>query len=154
MGRPRKTDTLKRERNTLRPSRKVRPDAAARIKRAPSAPARLSARAAAEWRRLAPVAVKLGTLTPADSRAFELLCETLASEAEARELIAKEGMTTTTDSGGVKPHPAVRVVETARAQAARLLADFGMTPRGRQSVDVTPLPNAAHVSPATKYLNP
>jgi hypothetical protein len=33
-------------------------------------------------------------------------------------------------------------METARGQAVRLLADFGLTPKGRQSVDFVPLPSA------------
>lgn len=106
------------------------------LKRAPPPPAHLSDRAAAEWRRLARVCVDLWTLTTADLRAFELLCNTLAMESEAREALAREGLTLAAGSGGRKAHPAVKVAESARNQAARLLADFGMTPRGRKSVDV------------------
>jgi phage terminase small subunit len=54
-------------------------------------PARLSARAAAEWRHLVPAATALGTLAEADLRAFELLAETLATEAEMRAVVEREG---------------------------------------------------------------
>src|SRR5918997_6578414 len=113
-------------------------DPTARLDEAPEPPAHLSARAAAEWRRLAPVAAELGSLTEADLRGFELLAETLATEAEARAAVEREGHAVPTAGGGRKPHPAVRVMETARAQAARLLAEFGLTPKGRRGLDPPP----------------
>ena len=113
-------------------------DPTARLDQAPEPPAHLSARAAAEWRRLAPVAAVLGTLTEADLRGFELLAETLATEAEARAVVQAEGCATTTAGGGAKSRPEVRVMETAGAQAARLLAEFGLTPKGRRGLDPPP----------------
>jgi P27 family predicted phage terminase small subunit len=144
-----KSVALKLLRGTERPDRRPKRDFSARLTRAPSPPSHLSELAAAEWRRLAPVSVSLGTLTAADMRGFELLCETLASETAARAALAREGVTVRTVGGGLKPHPSVRVLETARAQAARLLDSFGLTPRGRQSLDTPPpLPHSA----ADKYL--
>ena len=113
-------------------------DPAAPLAEAPEPPADLSARAAAEWRRLAPVAAALGTLTEADLRGFELLAETLATEAEARAVVEAEGCSVATAGGGRKTRPEVRVMETARAQAARLLAEFGLTPKGRRGLDPSP----------------
>ena len=113
-------------------------DPTARLDQAPDPPSHLGERAAAEWRRLAPVAAALGTLTEADLRGFELLCETLATEAEARAVIQAEGCATTTAGGGAKSRPEVRVMETARAQAARLLAEFGLMPKGRRGLDPPP----------------
>jgi len=151
MAAPRKSNLYKLIGGTTREDRRPKRDFAARLSRAPLPPARLSDRAAAEWRQLAPAVVALGTLTQADLRAFELLAVTLGTEMEAREVLQHEGMTVPTADGGRKPHPAVRVAETARAQAARLLADFGLTPRGRQSVDVAP-PGGSQADPAFKYL--
>jgi Phage terminase, small subunit len=37
-----------------------------------------------------------------------------------------------------KAHPACKLLESTRNQAARLLADFGLTPKGRLGVDVRP----------------
>ena len=87
---------------------------------------------------MAPATVGLGTLTHADLRALELLADTLATAAEAQATVAQCGFTVPTADGGAKPHPAVRIMETARAQAKGLLADFGLTPRGRQGVDTKP----------------
>lgn len=100
----------------------------------PPAPRHLSDLAKVEWKRLAPIAVRQGSLTIADGRAFELLCETLATEKRCRELVLVEGVSTRTADGGQKPHPAVRPMETARLQAARLLEKFGLTPSGRKGM--------------------
>lgn len=113
-------------------------DPAARLRRPPKPPRTISEHVAIEWRRLAPIAQRLGTLTQADLRAFELLAETLATEKLARRQIEADGMSTATGDGGLKPHPSVRVMETARNQAARLLDAFGLTPKGRASVDRAP----------------
>jgi P27 family predicted phage terminase small subunit len=134
-------------RGTDRADRKPKRDFAARLNRAPPPPAHLSERAQGEWKAVGKAAVGVGTLTQGDLRAFELLAVTLATEAEAREVIAAEGMTVNTGDGGKKPHPAVRMMETARTQAASLLAAFGLTPKSRQSIDQAPQ------SQADKYLD-
>jgi P27 family predicted phage terminase small subunit len=142
----RKSNLLKLMRGTAREDRKPKRDFARRLYRAPLPPSHLSARAASEWRGLARAAVSLGTLTGADLRAFELLAVTLATESEARDVLAREGLTVPTAGGGRKAHPGLRTAETARAQAATLLAAFGLTPRGRQSVDVLPPSPAGDLS--------
>jgi P27 family predicted phage terminase small subunit len=143
----RKSSTSKHVTRTTRRDRQPRRDFARRLNRAPVPPESLSQGAKAEWERLAPAAVGIGALTAADLRAFELLCVTLATEAEARAVIDREGLTIVAGTGGRKAHPAVRLAETARAQAAQLLTAFGLTPRGRQSIDPPPPPP----SPADKF---
>jgi P27 family predicted phage terminase small subunit len=128
--------------HTARRDRQPKPAVFGRLLTVPRPPKHLSQRAATEWKRVAPALVAIGTLTGADLRALELLAETLATEAEARAILATEGLTAQTADGGSKSHPAVRIMETARGQAVRLLADFGLTPKGRQSVDIVPLPSA------------
>ncbi|WP_232435689.1 P27 family phage terminase small subunit [Burkholderia ubonensis] len=83
---------------------------------APPPPDGMSSRAAAEWDRVAPLVVSLGLLNASDLRALELLAETLATEAQLRETLDREGLTIATGTGGSKAHPALR---DARAQAAR-----------------------------------
>ena len=51
------------------------------------------------------------------------------TEAEARAVIEAEGCAIPTAGVGLKPRPEVRVMEAARVRAARLLADFGLTPK-------------------------
>jgi P27 family predicted phage terminase small subunit len=134
----RKSNLLGSITNRAREDRRPKLDFAKRLTRAPAVPAGLSERAAAEWRQLAPAAVGVGTLTAADLTAFALLCATLATERQAREVIEAEGLSVATDGGGMKPHPCVRIVENARNQSVRLLESFGLTPKGRQSIDVNP----------------
>ncbi len=127
--------------------RQPRRDPTTRLTEPPEPPPLLSERAAAEWRQLAPVAVALGTLTEADLRGFELLCHTLATEAEARAVIEAEGYTVPTSGNGLKPRPEVGAMERARVPAARLLADFGLTPKGRRGLDMVPARGASADDP-------
>jgi P27 family predicted phage terminase small subunit len=107
----------------------------------PVAPAYLSEDAQAEWIKLAPLAQALGTLTAGDARAFELLCETLATCEAARSTVRAEGFTVATADGGKKPHPAVRIMEAAGNAAVRLLHGFGLIPSGRVALDLVPPSN-------------
>jgi P27 family predicted phage terminase small subunit len=106
-----------------------------RLTRTPAPPTSLSPRAAQFWKRLVPLCVRLKTVRTADMPALELLAAVLATEAEARERLDREGMTTSTGAGGLKPHPCLRVAETARNQALALLDRFGLTPRSRKAID-------------------
>jgi P27 family predicted phage terminase small subunit len=130
--------------STLRKSRMPRQDFASRFLRPPPAPRHLTESERAAWRRVAAAAVGVGTLSRADLVTLELLAVTLAAEAAARAVLAKDGMTTASESGTLKSHPAVKVAEAARAQAARLLDAFGLSPRGRQTVDRLPPAAAAN----------
>lgn len=150
---PRKPHRLKLLTGTARPDRQPKQDPATRLLEAPPPPAHLSKRAAAEWRRVGPAVVAIGTLSGADLRAFELLAQTLATESEARELLDRDGMTTATADGGMKPHPALRTMETARTQARALLADFGLTPKGRQGVDTAPPESGSRASPYAEFVS-
>jgi P27 family predicted phage terminase small subunit len=111
-----------------------------RLTETPPAPLELDPFARREWAALAPLAIELGVLCKADLRAFQLLCEVLSSERELRDLLKKEGLTIPGADGNLKSHPAVSMLEKTRSQAHRLLADFGLTPKGRQSVDIAPPP--------------
>jgi P27 family predicted phage terminase small subunit len=106
-----------------------------RLTKPPPPPAHLSERTAAHWRNLAEICVRLHTLREADLSALELLAATLATEQQAREQLERDGLTVTTGAGGVKPHPAVRMAETARAQAIALLDRFGLNPKARSGVE-------------------
>lgn len=96
--------------------------------RSPPRPATLSTAARREWQRLAPEAKRLGTLTPATSRAFALLAEVLATERAAAAIVAAEGLIVRSAASTAKPHPAVRSLEIARSQAMPLLRQFGLVP--------------------------
>jgi P27 family predicted phage terminase small subunit len=123
---------------TTRRDRQPRKEISARLRTAPRPPKGLAAPVATEWKRLAPAVIGLGTLTGSDLHAFEMLAATLATVRLAEQTIAAEGLTVATADGGRKPHPAVRVMEAARGQAARLFTEFGLTPKARQSLDIRP----------------
>ena len=133
MARPRTPTTTKAAQGTLRPGRESPATAADALTTAPAPPDHLSEASQAEWKRLAPVVVDLGTLSRADLRGFELLCSILGTAADAESVIKSEGMTFAT-AGGVRAHPACKLLETARAQAARLLEQFGLTPKAQNYV--------------------
>lgn len=134
MARPRTATSIKAEKGTLRNCRQAPQTAAEALTTVPLAPDHLSEAAKAEWDRLAPLVVSLGTMSRADLRAFELLAATLATASDAEAIVKREGMTMPTGGGGVRSHPAVKVMETARAQAARMLEQFGLTPKVRNYV--------------------
>lgn len=125
---------------------------ARRSPRRPSPPATLSPRARGEWDRLAPIAHQAGTLMARSAKAFEILCEVLATERQAREVVADEGITVKTGKNGVKPHPAVRVMEQARAQAAAMMKAFRLEPPKTAGGDPPPAQKAKGKSPWAKLL--
>ncbi|HDR9189141.1 TPA: phage terminase small subunit P27 family [Burkholderia cepacia] len=148
---PQKSNAAKALSGTLRADR-LKGVAADQLTVAPPSPDGMSSRAAAEWDRVAPLVVSLGLLSASDLRALELLAETLATEAQLRETLDREGLTIATGTGGSKAHPALRALSDARAQASRLLDAFGLSPRGRQAIDAPPPlpvenPYAAFVKP-------
>jgi P27 family predicted phage terminase small subunit len=128
----------KRVRGTSRPDRAPKPSAMQRLDVAPLPPDQLSEGAKAEWSILAPVCVELGVLTGGDLRALELMCEILGTETELRALLKNEGYVIAGAGNNSKGHPAVKLLESTRSQAARMLSEFGLTPKGRQGVDIRP----------------
>jgi P27 family predicted phage terminase small subunit len=135
MSNPKLTKEMKQLRGTYKASRDkptIRADQA--LAEVPPPPGSLSTGARLEWVKLAPVAVELSTLTVGDLRAFEQLTECLASASELQTLVAAEGLLIPAANGGKKANPAQRSLETARAQAHRLLCEFGMTPKSRNHV--------------------
>lgn len=133
-----KSTTHKTLRGTYRDDRTKRINPETIPESCPEPPETLSQGALVEWLALAPTAWEQGTLVDADLRAFSLLCEVLATETSARELIVQEGTTIDAGSGGKKAHPALKQMETARSQATRLLESFGLTPRSRTNVEIKP----------------
>ena len=138
MARPRKSAELKIVSGTYRADRSASKSTSARLEKIPPAPRYLSAEARKQWKKLTPAVEGAGTMTASDLVAFELLASTLATAVEAEALIAKEGATIEGGSGGLKAHPALTMMATARAQATALLAQFGLTPRGRAAIAPAP----------------
>ncbi len=136
MARYRKPDSKKKVAGTFRPDRAKRPTQADGMTVAPSPPEHLTSLAQTEWDRLAPLICEQRTMTQADLRGFELLCETLGTAQLAQDAIARDGLTLGVQ-GKVRAHPATKILEAARSQATRLLIEFGLTPRSRAHVEPT-----------------
>jgi P27 family predicted phage terminase small subunit len=119
---------------TLRRDRHGPVPAGARLRKVPPVPRELTEHARPHWRRLARVLVEIGTIRAADLPALMLLAETLASIDIARATIEREGMTVVS-RGATKAHPALTMLDKARAQAVSLLDRFGLNPVARQKVE-------------------
>ena len=113
-------------------------------------PDTLSAGARKEWLALMPVSVELQTITRADLRAFEQLCEVLNTVSQLQALVKAEGHLIDAANGGKKANPAVRSLETARNQALRLLEQFGLTPKSRNYIEKAEVPHKDSVRRRTR----
>ena len=108
----------------------------------PEPPPHLSARAKAAWDQIAPILTGMGVLTEADAVALELLCESYADYAEARDELRAFGSNyyeTTTQTGGTmrRLHPAVSVMQEADRRMRNWLVEFGQTPSARSRIQIT-----------------
>ncbi|MEZ5290165.1 MAG: P27 family phage terminase small subunit [Vicinamibacterales bacterium] len=70
--------------------------------------------------------VRRWELEPHHVRLLTLCAEAWDRCQQARQLVDREGLTTTTGAGGAKLHPAVRVEADARLAFARLLRELDL----------------------------
>jgi P27 family predicted phage terminase small subunit len=133
----RKPEAAKRRSGTYRPGRATRTAKAVAVLSVPPARPHLTDLAKAEYRWLAPLMYAQNTMAAPDLRGFEMLCETLATATMAQAAIAAEGLTVITPTGA-RAHPAIKILEAARAGATRLLIEYGLTPRAREHVSAAP----------------
>lgn len=90
--------------------------------RKPKPPAHLSADTGAWW-----VQVHLDyQLEPHHTRLLTLACEAFDRAAQARDLVAAEGLVVATSDEGRKPHPAVNIERDARLAFARLVRELDL----------------------------
>jgi P27 family predicted phage terminase small subunit len=137
-GRPRKSAAAKALAGTARPDRAIKPPAAGDPLAVLTPPKALSREAKAEWRELAPRVQRLGLLTTTTVQSFKLLCQTLGTVRQMEAVLALDGMTELNSKGVRRTRPEVHILQNARAQARALLESWGLSPRSRQNVDVTP----------------
>jgi phage terminase small subunit len=86
------------------------------------APGYLAAPTRAWWESV----VGAWTLEPHHVRLLTLAAEAWDRGQQARALLAKEGLTTGTKGGGLRPHPAVRIEGDCRIQFARLVRELDL----------------------------
>ena len=136
-GRPLKPTVLKALGGTLQPSRTNahEPTPAVFL---PTPPAWLSDKARQYWGEVGAVLLDMKLCTVADGPALQLLTETLAEWAEARQAVHRKGLTyeTTTATGDLmcRPNPEVTIAADAMRRALRMLSELGLTPASRGKV--------------------
>lgn len=97
-------------------------------------PSHLSALERRYWRQLTKITTKAGLLTAGDHYMLSLCCNALAIAQKASVQLAKEELTVTLSNGVVAANPLIGILNKARADAAKLLAEFGLSPSARQRV--------------------
>ncbi len=109
----------------------------------PKMPTWLSAKAKAEWRRIAPELRRLGLVAKIDMAALATYCQAVAEVQIATETIDREGRVCTwpiLDKDGnkigerLKAHPAVQQQRDAMQRVKQFAAEFGLSPSGRTRV--------------------
>jgi P27 family predicted phage terminase small subunit len=98
---------------------------------APKCPSWLDKEAKREWKRVAPELERLGLLTVVDGAALAAYCQAYSRWKQAEEIIKREGMTFTTETGYLMPHPAVKIAEKSMQLIKAFCAEFGLTPSSR-----------------------
>lgn len=103
---------------------------------APKCPSWLDKEAKREWKRVAPELERLGLLTIVDGAALAAYCQAYVRWKQAEEIIKREGMTVTTETGYIMPHPAVKIAEKAQQLIKAFCAEFGLTPSSRSRMSL------------------
>ena len=91
-------------------------------RRAPTPPKHLSDRAKSWWKSVH----ASFELEEHHCHLLRLACESLDRCEEAREILAREGITFRDDRGNVRAHPAVAIEKDARIAAARLIRELDL----------------------------
>jgi P27 family predicted phage terminase small subunit len=84
---------------------------------------------------------QIGVLTEADLPALEMLCLHYAVARTAYEVIEEDGVTTETDQGSLKKHPATSVFRENSLAFKGYLTEFGLTPASRVRLKIEYKPN-------------
>lgn len=128
------------------PQPKARPAAARRRRpRMASPPAWMPELGRAEWFRVGRLLTASGILTDTDLTALAAYCDAYCRWLDAREALARDGLTTETASGNLKAHPATVVVHQAVTEMRQFMAEFGLTPAARARV-TAPVPPARSIA--------
>lgn len=103
----------------------------------PPIPDWLHPQAAAEWRRLAPICIKLGLLTEGDWLAWHLGFSAFSTWLTASETIDHPAKWTfQTESGYQQAVPEVAIAKQAWSAVMTFCREFGLTPSSRSSLRI------------------
>jgi P27 family predicted phage terminase small subunit len=123
----------------------------------PEAPRQLSAGAKREWARITNDLVDLGVVALTDRSVLASYCEAYAEwERLSADLNRRrkdpewDDVVVAAVSGGVRMHPLIAAVSTARREMLRYLIELGLTPAARSRIDTTKTPGRGKVDDAPK----
>jgi len=102
----------------------------------PKMPTYLDVEARAEWRRIVPVLEKMKILGAADAPLLALYCQAHSDYVGATKALRKEGKVIETATGAMKPSPHLHIVNAARSEMVKILAEFGCSPSSRSRLNV------------------
>ena len=143
MGKPRLNTETKKAKGTLRPCRERAKTAEfAALMQIPAAPAALGKGGRALWQNLGGRLAVAGILTDADLPAFQLLCESRDRADDLKNKLTNGGKTLFSDAIARPENAALyRAFKFETDFSKKLFAEFGATPRSRNSVNITPQEN-------------
>ena len=104
----------------------------------PEKPGDLGPIAAAEWDRILFLLEKTRLLQLVDGQALSIYCKCIELEQQAYRALQEAGSLTYESRGAIIPRPEIAVAEKARAQAMRILEQFGCTPKSRDKIKMPP----------------
>lgn len=126
----------------------------------PEMPSYLDKDAQREWKRVAPMLVRLGVLTEADGSLLAGYCEVIGQLAQVNRALKKcgnkllcEKVTVDMDGGShveVKQNPLVVIKRNLLQQVRPYCTEFGMSPSSRARMTV---PTVESVDPEEDFLN-
>jgi P27 family predicted phage terminase small subunit len=90
------------------------------------------------WNDNAPMLLRGGVLTDLDRGAFEMLCLSYSLMRQAAADLATKGLSTQGDRG-LKKSPAATIFQANAQLFHKIAADFGLTPRSREMLDIQPM---------------
>lgn len=104
----------------------------------PDCPEHLSGEAVVEWERISPQLVKLGLLSQLDRAALAMYCSAWGRWIDAERKLEEGGTVVKSPSGYPIQNPYLAVASGAAKQMFRMLAEFGLSPSARCSLDLVP----------------
>ena len=99
-------------------------------------PSWLSPAAVAEWDRVLPELVRMGTAKAVDATALAAYCEAAALLAQLSELVARVGPLIIGRDGLAHKNPAVAQRRDASVEVRMWAREFGLTPAARQPLRI------------------
>lgn len=101
------------------------------VVKAPRCPDYLDSEAKREWRKLAPILLRMRVLTEADYHSLANLCQAVSTMMKAQKKLNETGLLFKTPSGYVQQSPLLGIVNSSVDTITKLSREFGLTPAAR-----------------------